>query len=89
MTTGSVTINGSTDGELIIILEAKRRHEGAFQFSPQTLKPVNFGGNPPKAGYDNAILTWHNQLGFELVMEVLHRISPETKCRHHEGPAAP
>jgi hypothetical protein len=88
MTNGSVTVNGITDEDMVIIFEAKKRHEGKFQFGPQQLKPTNLV-NPSRPGYDNAVFAWSNQAGFEVVMELLHRLSPETPCHHHKEPAVP
>lgn len=74
---GSVTINGINDKELIIVLEVKERHEGKMGFNPQQMQAANTAGNPLKQIYNNVILTWQEHVGLDGVKEILHRLSTE------------
>jgi hypothetical protein len=82
MTNGSITLNGITDHDLVIVFEFKERHEGKLFFNPQQMQVAQ--NSPAKSQYNNVILTWQNHAGLEVVMELLHRLSPETPCHHHE-----
>jgi len=84
MTSGTVTVNGISDKEVVMILELKERHPGKFNFGLQQLQPTNLPGNPPTSVYNNAVFTWSSHETFEIIMEILHRLSPQTKCHHHE-----
>jgi hypothetical protein len=71
MTNGSVTLNGLTDKQLVTVLEAKIRHEGAIHFNPQQIQQAQF--NPPKPGMlanNNVIVGWSNEAGFKAVIEL-------------------
>jgi len=70
--TGSITINGIADRELVKMLEIKLQHEGQFNFNPQQLQPVtsNIGGKVHN-GYNNAFFYWNSESGLAAVYEVI------------------
>ena len=67
--TGTITVNGITDRELIQILESKMRNEGKVNFSPSALQIQNKPGQ--ETAYNNAILVWTNEDGFRAVHEII------------------
>ena len=67
--TGTITINGITDRELIQILESKMRNEGKVNFSPSALQIQNKPGQ--ETAYNNAILVWTSEEGFKAVHEII------------------
>ena len=69
MTSGSITLNGITEGELITILQHREKSGDKFGFTPQTLQPAQVA--PGKAGYNNAILTWGDAASFAIVYDLL------------------
>jgi hypothetical protein len=79
---GSVTINGINDAELVTILEIKMRHEKSLNFNPQQLQPAAI--SPGVAGYNNAILHWNSEEGLEAVRQIiltlLKKEEPEKKA---------
>jgi hypothetical protein len=75
MTTGSVTMNGITDRDLVIILEVKEKHEGKLTFNPQQMQPVN----QPKQTYNNVTVGWTDHSALKGVQEILQRLAPEEK----------
>jgi len=85
MINGSVIINGISDHDMVIVFGLKEHHEGKFQFNPQQMQPQQQQGGPHKILYNNVTLSWLNSEGFQVVMDLLHRLSPETRCHHHEG----
>ena len=76
MTTGSLTLNGVTDEEVIKILEAKKQQEEVFSFNPQQLQPVTRNANGKQLKeYNSAILSWSSERGIQSVIELLRRLS--------------
>jgi hypothetical protein len=69
--TGSMTLNGITDPELVKILEIKIKHEKFFSFSPQAMQPQSTGGQNPEQFYNNVQFGWNNRTGLEAVNEVV------------------
>jgi hypothetical protein len=72
--TGSLTINGVTDQELVKLLDIKIRHESSIGFNPQqmhTAQTATPQPGKPVPVYNNVILTWVNANGLEAVREVL------------------
>jgi|SRR6516165_8621564 len=67
--TGTITLNGVTDRELIQILESKMRNEGKFSFSPSALQIQNKPNQ--ETAYNNAILVWTNEDGLKAVHEII------------------
>jgi hypothetical protein len=67
--TGTITLNGITDRELIQILESKIRNEGKFTFNPQLLQ-LNQGRTSPETCYNNAIFTWTNEEGLRAIHDI-------------------
>lgn len=67
--TGTITLNGITDRELIQILESKIRHEGKFTFNPQLLQ-LSGGRTSQETSYNNAIFTWTNQEGLKAIHDI-------------------
>ncbi len=84
MANGSLTMNGVSDRDLVIILEVKERHEDKLVFMPQQIQNTPAQPNQTKQLYNNVIVTWKDRTGLEAVMEILHRISPDTPCHHHK-----
>lgn len=71
MTNGSVTLNGLTDKQLVTVLEAKIRHEGAINFNPQLIQQAQT--NPQKPGVlinNNVVINWANEVGFKAAIEL-------------------
>jgi hypothetical protein len=71
--TGTITVNGITDSELVKILEIKMRHEGHFTFNPQQLQPQQAQRVPGRGEqfYNNANFTWTAEPGLSAVHEIL------------------
>jgi hypothetical protein len=82
MTNGSVILNGITDRELVIVLEAKLHNEGKINFNPAQLQPVPAGTQT----YNNLVVAWNGQPGLEVVMELLREFGSE-KPPAHKGSA--
>lgn len=70
-TTGSITINGITDKELVKILEIKIKHEGKFNFNPQQLQPNGQRPQGQETVYNNASFNWNSEQGLAAVHEVI------------------
>ena len=78
MTNGSVALSGMTDEGLVIVIEAKRKHEGKITFNPQQIQPIqNPAPNRATGQYNNVIVGWNTPEGFKGVLEMLHRLAPE------------
>ncbi len=69
--TGSITVNGISDKELVRILEIKLKHEGKFFFNPQQLQVTSYPNQPSGTFYNNAVFTWNNEGGLEAVYEIM------------------
>lgn len=86
MATGSVTLNGLDDGDLVLLFEHKAKHEGVFTFNPQVMKsqqqPKVQGRPETKTVYDNVTLAWAKPDGLKAVIELLERF------HHRRNPAA-
>jgi hypothetical protein len=67
--TGTITLNGVTDRELIQILESKMKNEGKFSFSPSALQIQNKPNQ--ETAYNNAILVWASEDGLKAVHEII------------------
>jgi hypothetical protein len=67
--TGTITLNGVTDSELIQILESKMRNEDKFTFSPSALQIQNKPNQ--ETAYNNAILVWTSEEGLKAVHEII------------------
>lgn len=85
---GSVTINGITDADLIKILQVKERYEGSLLFNPQQMQvglEQPRPGQPPSpqpqrsTGYNNVILLWNEEKGLNAVLEILQHLSQQTQ----------
>jgi hypothetical protein len=70
---GSITVNGITDKELVKILEIKMKHEGQFFFNPQQLQVTNVSrpGLPQESVYNNAVFTWGSEAGLDAVYQIM------------------
>jgi hypothetical protein len=69
---GSVTINGLSDQDLVKILEVKIKYEKELYFNPQQLQPVQ--QQPPHGAaqiYNNAMFNWNNEKGLEAVHKII------------------
>lgn len=84
MKSGTITMNGITDQELVKILDAKIRHEGRFTFNPQQLQVANVGG---KMVYNNAVLVWSTEETLKIVLELLTELDGRHRL-HLKGEAA-
>ena len=74
---GQITLNGITDAELIIILQAKER-DPALSFNPQGMQPqqVNRGAaGMVTASYNNVQLSWQNPTTLKTILEVLQQFA--------------
>lgn len=67
--TGTITLNGISDRELIQILESKIRNEGKFTFNPQLLQ-LNQGRTSQETSYNNAIFTWTSEEGLRAIHDI-------------------
>jgi hypothetical protein len=67
---GTITVNGISDKELVGILEIKLKHEGKFQFNPQQLQVASYPGQPGTF-YNNATFSWGNEGGLHAVYEIM------------------
>jgi hypothetical protein len=86
MTNGSVTLNGVTEKQLAHIIEFKVAHEGRFQFNaaqgPQQQIVAKGPGQTPSIVYNNETISWNDDAGLKVVLELLHALVPEP---HHES----
>jgi hypothetical protein len=69
--TGSITVNGITDIELVKILEIKIHHEGKFAFNPQQLQLAPNRAPNAVTVYNNAIFQFNSEQGLEAVSEII------------------
>jgi hypothetical protein len=70
MHSGSITLNGVNDKDLVKILEIKIKHEKSFQFNPQPMQVV--GTNQPNIMlYNNVIFSWQGDDGLEAVHSLI------------------
>ncbi len=76
MITGSITLDGLDDRDLIVIMEVKQRHEGKLTFRPEQMQTVS-QVNPPKSIYNKAILFWNDNSSMDGIKEILNRLSGE------------
>jgi|GEM_PF-6909030 hypothetical protein len=85
--TGTITVNGITDSELVKILEIKIHHEGHFTFNPQQLQPqqVNRGNGRTETYYNNAFFSWNSEQGLAAVHEVLNFLLKKEERRDAVG----
>src|ERR1700756_574354 len=67
--TGTITLNGITDRELIQILESKIKNDGKFTFNPQLLQ-LSAGRTSQETFYNNAIFTWINEEGLRAIHDI-------------------
>ena len=69
MYTGSVTLNGLTDQDLVKVFEIKIKYEKALYFNPQQMQQQNI----PQGGqtYNNAVFNWSDQKGLEAVHRII------------------
>ena len=67
--TGTITLNGITDRELIQILENKIKNEGKFTFNPQLLQ-LHQGRTSQETSYNNAIFTWTSEEGLRAIHDI-------------------
>jgi hypothetical protein len=67
---GTMTLNGITDPELVKILEVKIKHEKSFFFQPNQLQPQPAQGPNPNY-YNNVYFNWNNVDGLEAAHEVI------------------
>lgn len=70
---GSITLNGITDAQLIIILEVKEKNP-QVHFNPQTLQAAqqNVGGTV-RQFYNNATLNWQ-PAGLQTIRDLMTRL---------------
>lgn len=82
MQSGSLTLNGASDHDLIEVLKAKEGHEDIFQFNPQQMSTqgVNEAGRTVFK-YNNLELSWSRPEGLKIILDVLQRLL--------ESPAGP
>jgi hypothetical protein len=76
MTSGTLTMNGVSDHDLLIVLEVKLKHEGKLIFNPQQMQ-AGVQGNPPVSTYNNVVLSWNGSTGLNALIEILRRLHPE------------
>lgn len=76
MTTGQLILNGISDPQLEIIIQLKAQQETIFHFQPEQMRPQQkvYAGPAPN-GYDNVILSWTNDPGFKVILELLTRLN--------------
>lgn len=72
MITGSITLNGISDHDLIMILQEKEK-ENSLGFNPSTLQNQSVAQNSGQK-YNNCILSWQNQIALKSVYTILHKI---------------
>jgi len=79
---GSITLNGMTDADLVMILQIKEKHESTLDFSPQQLQATQTTANQPSPGkkfYNNVILIWKNNDGLKAVFQIVENLLREEK----------
>jgi len=98
---GSVTINGIKDQDLVKIFEIKMKHAKSLGFNPQTLQAVVDQVHPQQpyqqpyqqpqnvAGpqhYNNAVFNWQSEDGLEAIHKIISMLLK--KEEHQEKSAA-
>jgi hypothetical protein len=70
--TGSITLNGITDAQLIKILQVKEKNAN-FTFNPQQMQTgqINEGGQM-KSIYNNVVISWGAGEGLKTVRDLLN-----------------
>jgi len=71
---GSITINGISDSELVLILDFKIKHEGKFTFNPQQLQVARAAQPDLETLYNNAIFSWPNEQGLQVIHEIIGKL---------------
>jgi hypothetical protein len=79
--TGSISINGVNDSELIEILKIKEKHESDMLFNPSQMQPLNenMNGVVKQTAYNNVVLTFHNEDGLKAVLGILKVLTNEER----------
>lgn len=91
MLTGTLTLNGINDSQLVKLLKVKIEHEGSLFFNPNQLQPYTTNGQPHRPGvpppqqpkeqmYNAAVINWSDSTGLKAVKELLHNLTEE----HHQ-----
>lgn len=78
MDSGSLTLNGMTDEDLIKILEVKAKNEQLLEFNPHLTQPVNLVTPPGQRAiprYNNVIVNWRSEEGAHLVADLLRQLA--------------
>jgi len=85
--TGTLTLNGVRDGELVRILEVKMRHEHSLNFNPQQMQIAHLN-QPPHGNvqvYNNVVLGWTNESGLQAVQEIVHYLLKKEEKPQAQG----
>jgi hypothetical protein len=78
MLTGTLTLNGIDDAQLIIVLQVKEQFP-FLQFNPQGMQPAPRPGPPnqrAKCHYNNVAVSWGQDDGLTAIKELLTRLTP-------------
>ena len=80
--TGSLTINGLEDADLVKLLEIKMRHEQALNYSPQQMQPQRVQTpQGVREFYNNVVLSWNGEQGLAAVQEAIETLLRKEDAR--------
>lgn len=65
---GSITLNGVTDTQMVRVWEYKAKANAAFGFQPNVLQPVPGGQG---STYNNLLFNWQTEEGLKVVHEII------------------
>ena len=73
MITGSITLNGLTDLDMIAILEAQ--NASASTLTVNQVQPGTVAGNPPMQVFNNVMISWNTEAGFRALAAMLQTLT--------------
>lgn len=72
MITGSISLSGVSDQEMIAILQAQSASASTLTVNQVT--PATTGGNQPKQIFNNVNISWTSEAGFRSLATMLHTL---------------
>lgn len=69
--TGSITLNGISDKEMVRIWEYKAKDGKNFTFQPNAMQPLNGPQNQFTGFYNNVVFSWRDDEGLKIVHEII------------------
>jgi len=82
MTTGTITVSGVSEKQLADLIEFKIAHQGKFIFNPVQAQQQATQAKPPQQPsffYNNVIISWNDDAGLKVVIELLLSLLSEPR----------